>query len=162
MNSLCCFSRNYFANVPKKRRDPPKITQLVGTKTRIQIYSSPIPKPCPPHDTMLCSLVQPLKCPFPEPRACFCPNSLVDGLEPCLTFLISFPWGLFLESVLVNGTPAVHGQILPKGDKSRLGSRECKERVPTAGATSTFENEKLTNLSSWLLHWVFKVTLLLS
>lgn len=70
------------------------------------------------------------KCPFPEPRACSCPSSLVDGLEACLTFLSSFPWGLVLESVLASGIPAVHGQIFPKGDKSQLGSGERKKEFP--------------------------------
>lgn len=114
--SLCRFSRNYFADVPKKWSDLPEITQLVGTETGIQIYSSPNPKSGTAHDTMLCSpgtKASPLSVPSPSLQSPCCLNPSVDGLETCPDSSHSFPWWLLLGSVPADGRDLPHRWQIP-------------------------------------------------
>lgn len=116
---------------PKQWSDLPKVTQLIGTKTEIQIYSSPSHALC----MIPCCLLQSHKISFclgvptlgPEPTVV--PAHRLLAWNHAWLFSAPSPGSWVPESVLAGVTP-VHGQIFPKEDKSLLGSKECKQDFP--------------------------------
>lgn len=129
--SLCHLSKNYFADIPQAMKWPTKVTQLIGTKTEIQIYSSPSHALC----MIPCCLLQSHKISFclgvptlgPEPTVV--PAHRLWAWNHAWLFSAPSPGSWVPESVLAGVTP-VHGQIFPKEDKSLLGSKECKQDFP--------------------------------